>query len=62
METINYVLKILNCSEMLKILFGIEYNVFLTIRKILTDEVINIDIEELLELLNDLDNLYLQYH
>ena len=46
---------------MLKILFGIEYNDFLTIRKILTDEFINIDIEELLQLLNNIDILYLEY-
>ena len=56
METINDVMKFLNQMEVFKILSGIEYNTFKIIRKTLTDEFENVDVDELLEVLKNVDD------
>ena len=61
METINDVMNFLNQMEVFKCLTGIEYNTFKIIRKILTDEFENDDVDKLVEVLKNLDDLYIDY-
>ena len=61
METINDVLNFLNQMEIYNILTGVELSTFNIIRKILTDEFENIDLDELVEMLKTLDDLYIEY-
>ena len=61
METINDVLNFLNQMEIYKILTSIEFSTFNIIRKILTDEFENIDLDKLVEKLKTLDDLYIEY-
>ena len=61
METINDVLKFLNQMEVFNILTGAQSSTFVIIRKILIQELENSDLDELIELLGILDNLYIEY-
>ena len=61
METTNDVKKFLNQMQVFKILTGIEYNTFKIIRKILTDEFENDDVDKLVEVIKNLDDLYIEY-
>ena len=61
METINDEMNFLNQMEVFKILTDIEYNTFNIIRKILTDEFENVDVDKLVEVLKNLDDLYIVY-
>ena len=47
--------------EVFKFLTGIENNTFKIIRKILTDEFENDDVDKLVEVLKNLDDLYIDY-
>ena len=47
--------------EMFKILTGIEYNTFNIIRKFLIDEFEDVDLDKLVELLRNLNDLYIEY-
>ena len=60
METINDVLNFLNQMEMFKNLNGREYNTFNIIRKNLIDEFEDVDIDKLVEMLRNLDDLYIE--
>ena len=61
METINDVMNFLNQMEVYNILTGVELSTFNIIRKILIDELENIDLDELVEMLRTLDDLYIEY-
>ena len=61
METKNDLLSFLNQTEIYNILTGIKLSTFNTIRKILTDEFDNIDLDDLVEMLKTLDDLYIEY-
>ena len=61
METINDVFNFLNQLEIYGILTGIELSTFNLIRKILIDEFMNVDIDKLVEILKNLDDLYIEY-
>ena len=61
METINDVLNFLNQIELFRIISGLDYNTFNIIRKILIDEFNNIDDDKLIEILKNLDDIYINY-
>ena len=61
METINDVLNFLNQLELFKIIFGLDYITFNIIRKILIDEFNNIDDDKLIEILKNLDDIFINY-
>ena len=61
METINNVLNFSNQTEMFKILTGMEYNTFNIIGKILIDEFEDVDLDNLVEIIKNLDDLYIEY-
>ena len=60
METINDVLNFLNQMELFNNLSGVEYKTF-NIRKILSDEFEDVDLDKLVEMLKTLDDLYIGY-
>ena len=60
METINDVLNFLNQTEIYNILTGVELNTFNIIRKILTDEFENINLDEIVEMLKTIDDLFIE--
>ena len=59
METINDVLDFLNQIELFKIISGLDYSTFNFIRKILIDEFKNIDDDKLINLLKNLEDIYI---
>ena len=61
METINDVLNFLNQMEIYNILTGVEKSTFKIIRKILTDEFEDTDLNKLVEMLRTLDDIYREY-
>ena len=61
METINEVLNFLNQKEIYNILTGVELTTFNIIRKFLTDEFENTNLDKLVEMLKTLDDLYIEY-
>ena len=61
METIIDVLNFLNEMEMFNILSGVEYDTFKVIRKILIDEFTDVDVDNLVEMLGTVDDLYIEY-
>ena len=61
METVNNVLNFLNKMEMFKIEYGIDYSVFKIMRKILIDDFEDVGLDELVEVLGTLDDLYIEY-
>ena len=61
MGTINDVLNFLNQMEIYNILTGVELSTFNIIRKFLTVEFENIDLDKLVEMLKTLDDLYIEY-
>ena len=60
METINDVLNFLNQLEIYNIISGVELNTFIIIRKILLDEIENIDLDKLVEMMKTLDDLCIE--
>ena len=61
METINDVLNFLNQMQLFNILTGMQYNTFNIFRKILIDEFENVDLDEFVEMLRNLDDLYIEH-
>ena len=61
METINDVLNFLNQMEIYNILTDVELNTINIIRKTLTDEFEDIDLDKLVEMLRTLDDLNIEY-
>ena len=61
METINDVLNFLNQIELFRIISGLDYITFNIIRKILIDEFNNINDDKLIEILKNLDDIYINY-
>ena len=61
METINDVLNFLIQIEIFRIISGLDYITVNIIRKILIDEFNNIDDEKLIEILKNLDDIYINY-
>ena len=61
METINDVLEFLNQMQIYNILTGLELNTFNIFRKILTEEFEDINLDNLVEMLKTLDDLYIEY-
>ena len=61
METINDVLNFLNQMEVFNILTGAQCGTFNDIRKILIQEFEYGDLDKLVELLRNLDDLYIDY-
>ena len=60
METIKDVLNFLNQMEIYNIQTAVELSTFNIIRKFLTVEFENIDLDKLVELLKTLDDLYIE--
>ena len=61
METINDVLNFLTQIEIFRIISGLDYITFNIIRKILIDEFNNINDDKLIEILKNLDNIFINY-
>ena len=61
METINDVLNFLNQIELFGIISGLDYITFNIIRKILVDEFNNINDDKLIEILKNLDDIFINY-
>ena len=61
METINDVLNFLNQIELFRIISGLAYITFNIIRKILIDEFNNINDDKLIEILKNLDDIFINY-
>ena len=61
METINDVLDFNNQIKIFKVKSGLDYNTFNIIRKILIDEFNNINDDKLIEILKNLDDIYINY-
>ena len=61
METTNDVLNFLNQIEFFRFISGLNYYTFNIIRKILIDEFNNIDDDKLIEILKNLDDIYINY-
>ena len=61
METINDVLTFLNQIELFRIISGLDYITFNIIRKILINEFNNIDDDKLIEVLKNLDDIFINY-
>ena len=61
METINDVLNFLNQIELFRTMSGLDYITFNIIVKILIDEFNNIDDDKLIEILKNLDDIYIDY-
>ena len=61
MQTIDDVLNFLNQMQMFNILAGVECYTFNIIRKILIEKLKKGDLDKLLELLRNLDDLYIDY-
>ena len=61
METINDVMNFLNQMEFFNIINGLQYKTFIVIRKILIDEFSKVNCDKLVELLGDVDSLYIAH-
>ena len=61
MQTIKDVMNFLDQMELFEIENGTQYNTFTIIRKILTDEFEEINLDELYEMLRILDDLCIDY-
>ena len=61
METINDILNFLNQMEIFNILIDEQCDTFNVFRKILIEEFENGDLDKLVELLKNLDDLYIDY-
>ena len=61
METINDVLNFLNQIELFRIISGLDYITFNIIRKILIDEFNNINDDKLIEIVKNLDDIFISY-
>ena len=61
METIKNILKLLNQKELFVVQSGIEYDTFVSIRRVLIDEFSDIDLDKLVEILDIIDNLHLDF-
>ena len=60
MKTIKDVMIFLNQMEVF-VLSGVEYDTFGIIKQILTDEIGGVDLDKLVELLDIVDNLHIEY-
>ena len=60
METVNDVLNFLNQMEIYNIVSGVELKTFIIIRKTLIDEFENNDLDNLVEMMKTLDDLYIE--
>ena len=61
METINDILKFLNQLELYNIIKSIQFDIFLVIRKILIQELNDVDLDKLVESIKNFDDLYIDY-
>ena len=61
METINDVLNFLNQIELFRIISGLDYITFNINRKILIDEFNNINDDKLIEILKNLEDIFIDY-
>ena len=61
METINDVLNFLIQIELFRNISGLDYITFNIIRKILIDEINNINDDKLIEILKNLDDIFIDY-
>ena len=61
METINDVLNFLNQIELFRIISGLDYITFNIIRKILIDEFNNVNDDKSIEILKNLDDIFINY-
>ena len=61
METINDVLNFLNQIEFFRSISGFDFITFNLIRKILIDEFNNINDDKLIEILKNLDDIFINY-
>ena len=61
METINDVLNFLNQIELFRIISGLDYITFNIIRKILINEFNNINDDKLIEIIKNLDDIFIIY-